>query len=198
MQVSLLRGKPILLEGFEGEDRLVMLAHLQCQRERLSRVKGQLAEQQGRLNAKPEDYHRLLRDGKHTIIFIDDLGKLDPTDERVREVRHWFKSLLENSQWKVQIVASSLEALEDIFRVDDLVQHKLSSLHSVLSEKIYLEPFTNEETEEFITKALKGTPFQLEDFKEILTKPMQPRELRETCKEHYVKKCKERGLRINP
>jgi hypothetical protein len=171
------------------------------ERERLTKAKGklveQLAPQPGRLKAKPEDYQRLLSDGKHTIILIDDLSKLHSTDEKVREVRHWFKSLLDDSRMRVQIVAGSVDALENIFGADDLAEYKGSSLHSVLSEKIYLEPFTDEEAREFIAKALVGTLFQLEDFEGLLTKPMLPRDLRETCKEHYVKMCKERGLRTD-
>jgi hypothetical protein len=54
---------------------------------------------------------------------------------------------------------------------------------------VELGAFTDGEARRFITMALEGTPFQLQDFVDLLTKPIVPRALREACRLRYDQLC---------
>jgi energy-coupling factor transporter ATP-binding protein EcfA2 len=145
-----------------------------------------LARRLGGPKAKATDLLTLLED-RHLILLLDDLGQLEK-GERGLEVRLWLRQLSQDRTIAtVQLVASSLRPLREIFKEDESPDY--SPLHNVMSDIVELGAFTDGEARRFITMALEGTPFQLQDFVDLLTKPIVPRALREACRLRYDQLC---------
>jgi hypothetical protein len=107
-------------------------------------------------------------------------------------VRLWLRQLSQDRLFAtVQLVATSLRPLNDIFKSDESPDY--SPLHNVMSDIIKLGPFTLDEARHFITKSLEDTPFSLEDFSDILKKSLIPRNLRNNCRERYDELTTDRG-----
>ncbi len=155
---------------------------------KLTEAQLELARRLGGPRARATDLIEQLED-KHLILLLDDLGQLDKKSERGLEVRLWLRQLSQDrSLATVQLVATSLRSLNDIFKGDESPDY--SPLHNVMSDSIELGPFNDDESRQFITKALEGTPFQLKDFVDLLSKPMVPRALREACRTRYDMLCR--------
>jgi hypothetical protein len=149
-----------------------------------------LARKLGGPKAKATDLLTLL-EGRQLILLLDDLGQLDK-GERGLEIRLWLRQLSQDRLLAtIQLVATSLRALRDTFKEDESPDY--SPLHNVLSDRIELGAFTEDEARHFIVSALDRTPFQLQDFEDILLKPMLPRTLREACQVRYEKLCQSKA-----
>jgi hypothetical protein len=135
------------------------------------------------LGGKEPDTLRKLLTNKHLILLLDDLGVLDQGIEGA-EFLTWLKNLL---TWGVQLVVTSQETLTETFK------NIPSTYHSLLAEQmdveLRLEPFSKEEARYFIRTRLKGTPFKVEQFEDLLKNRMTPRELERVCRIQYKKLC---------
>jgi hypothetical protein len=157
---------------------------------KLTKVQLELAHRLGGSKAKATDLSTLLKD-KRLILLLDDLGQLDKGEGGL-EVRLWLRQLSQDRLFAtVQLVATSLRPLNDIFKSDESPDY--SPLHNVMSDIIKLGPFTLDEARHFITKSLEDTPFSLEDFSDILKKSLIPRNLRNNCRERYDELTTDRG-----
>jgi hypothetical protein len=78
--------------------------------------------------------------------------------------------------------------LKDIFKGDESPDY--SPLHNVMRDSIELGALNDGEAQEFISNALEGTPFELKEFSDIMTKSMVPLALRDVCRTSYDKLCK--------
>lgn len=160
---------------------------LQLQR-KMKLVEAQLilSRRLGGTKAKATDWLTFIR-GKRFILLLDDLGQLDK-GERGLELRLWLRQLSQDrTQATVQLVATSMRSLDQIFEADESPDY--SPLHNVMKYTIELEAFTDTEARQYILKALDGTPFQLQDFLDLLTKPMVPRALQAACRARYDELC---------
>lgn len=153
-----------------------------------------LAHWLGGPKVKATDLTMLLEE-QHLILLLDDLGLLDK-GERGLEVRLLLRRLSQDrTRSVVQLVATSLRPLHEIFRKD--VSDDYSPLHNVMGDIIELREFTSDEGLRFIAKALEGTPLQLEYFKDLVVKPMVPRALREACRIRYDMLCQDKRSQKN-
>jgi len=157
---------------------------LQIQR-RMKLVEAQLmlARKLGGANAKATDWFNLLR-GKRIILLLDDIGQLDNKSERGLEVRLWLRQLSQDrTHATIQLVSTSTRPLDQIFINDE--SPYFSSLHNTMKDTIELGVFTDNEARQFITKALVGASFQFQDFSDLLSKPLVPRDLQDSCLKRY-------------
>lgn len=169
-----------LREGMEPKPEVVWLP-LERSME-LLKAQLALARRLGGSKAKATDLLSLLED-KHLILLLDDLGQLEK-GERGLDVRLWLRQLSQDRTLAtVQLVATSLRSLREIFKEDESPDY--SPLHNVMSDIVELGALTDGEARRFITVALQGTPFRLQDFADLLKKPMVPRALREACRLRY-------------
>src|SRR5689334_8011557 len=84
-----------------------------------------------------EDLDLLLED-QRLVLLLDDLGGLNENEPGLG-VRRWLRSLVDSLN--VQLVATSLQPLHEVFKSDDL-KSKDSPLHNVMSDIIKLGGFT--------------------------------------------------------
>ena len=125
---------------------------------------------------------RLLQ-GRHLIILLEDLGRLN-RDNRGLDVRQWLRGLSQDrTRGVVQLVASSQRPLHDIFVEDRPVD--LSPLHEVMRDFIHVDAFTEIEARRFIASHLQDTPFREYDFEPLLKKSLMPGLLEIACRELY-------------
>jgi hypothetical protein len=150
---------------------------------KLTDIQLMLARQLGGPKSKATDYMMLL-ENQHVILLLDDIGQLDQ-GERGLNIRLWLRQLSQDRSTyaTIQLIATCLRPLKDIFQCDESPDY--SPLHNVMSDNVELGTFTKDEAHLFVTRALEGTPFQLQHFADILTTSHTPRSLREHCRTRY-------------
>lgn len=186
------RSALLTLIGKEANEMMgaeVKVLRLSVQRRmKLIESKLLLARQLKGASAKVTDLEILL-DGQTILLLLDDLGELSPKGEKQLEVRLWLRSLSQNRlSWKVQLVATSVRPLYETFIYDNSPDY--SSLHGVMNDIIKLGAFTEDDARDYLKKGLENTPFQVEDFKDVLIKSLLPRDLQNACRDHYDRLCK--------
>ncbi len=158
---------------------------------RLAEAQQALGRMLGKAKANADEVFRLLED-RHMLLLLDDLGQLDK-GERGLDVRLWLKELSQDrTSRKVQLVTTSLRPLGQIFKDDE--SPDFSALHHAIDYSITLGTFSQHEAEAFITQVLQGTPFHLQDFTSVLTRPVLPDDLRKVCRARYDELCNVRSI----
>ena len=160
-------------------------------RVRLVDAQLRLARELGGEKAKATNLLMLLKQRKRLIILIDDIGQLDK-GERGLEVRLWLRLLTQDPSTTIRLVTTSVKPLNEIFKADEAESDTYSPFHHVMNEPLLLTAFTDEESHRYVEETLKGTPFNLQDFADILNKRRVPRDLKAACRERYDALCRTR------
>lgn len=147
-------------------------------------VQATLARRLGNSKSKATDYQDLI-EGKHVILLIDDVGMLDQGD-RGLYIRLWLRELSQQrNYYRVQLVTTSPRTPKEIFQYDETFSDQFSPFHNVMTDILKLEAFMPEESRQLVKNALVGTPFQPDQFADIVEQLLTPRKLRTECQMRY-------------
>jgi CHAT domain/NB-ARC domain len=147
-------------------------------------VQATLARRLGNSKSRADDYQHLI-EGKHIILLIDDVGMLD-LGNRGLDIRLWLRGLSQQrNDYRVQLVTTSPRTPKEIFQQDEVFSEQFSPFHNVMADVLRLEEFMPEESQQLVKNALVGTPFQPEQFADIVAKRLTPRDLRAECQMRY-------------
>ena len=150
----------------------------------LFEVQAALARRLGNAQARATDYEDLL-EGKHVILLIDDIGMIDLGTPGLN-IRLWLRGLSqERNYYHVKLVTTSPRTPKEIFQQDEAFSEQFSPFHNVMTDILRLEEFMPEESQQLVKNALVGTPFQSEQFADIVAKRLTPRDLRTECQMRY-------------
>lgn len=138
-----------------------------------------------------KDCQSLLR-GRHILLLLDNLGELDSESTDGYKVRNWLRSLgqVSDDTSSVQIVSTSLIPLSEIFKGDERRYPNVSPFFGIISTVVHLPPFSEVDARAYVAAHLVGTSFQIEDFIDIVQKPLQPEALRRACELRYTELAK--------
>lgn len=142
-----------------------------------------LIRQVDRSQGGTDDFEDVLA-GQNIIIFLDNLHELDPDTKPAFAIRSWLRSLTQvpADQYIVQLVGTSILPLEKHFPKD---KHRSSPLHDVMRDSFKLEPLDEKEARAFVAAHLAGSPFQVDQFHEIVVRNLFPEDLRRACQHRW-------------
>jgi hypothetical protein len=128
------------------------------------------------LRAEKGAHIREVLNGKHILILLDKLYRLNPGGDR--DLLERLASL--PSYDGVQLVVTIREPIADLFP-----QEEPSSLYEIANMSIRLECFNKGEIEELVKDRLASTAFKFEDFNDVLKEQMTPRDLLIACHKKF-------------
>jgi hypothetical protein len=128
---------------------------------------------------RPTEWRSLLRTKPLRVLALDDLQVM-PTNLRGYDMRIWLRGL--NQDFGIQLLGTSNVRLDVLFRNDPA---ESSPFANIFGPPVELGPLPPSACRQLVADRLKGTPFRVDQFEDIITLPHPPQELLNLCADRY-------------